>query len=65
MPVRLYPVGDDPQQVIASYRQALAAGARVVVGPLTRNAVNTLAAAPHLITVPTLVLNVPERAAGN
>ena len=62
LPVRLYPVTGDPQQLIASYRQALAAGARLVVGPLTRDGVNTLAAAPQLITVPTLALNVPERA---
>ena len=61
------PVSGDrrSQQLIASYRQALAAGARLVVGPLTRNAVNALAAAPHLITVPTLVLNVPERPGAN
>ena len=65
LPVRLYPVTDDAQQLIATYRQALAAGARLVVGPLTRNGVNTLAAAPHLVTVPTLVLNVPERPGAN
>jgi outer membrane PBP1 activator LpoA protein len=64
LPVRLYPVTDDPQQLIASYSQALAAGARLVVGPLTRNGVNALAAAPQLIKVPTLALNVPDRIAG-
>lgn len=63
LPVRLYAVTDDPQQVIAAYRKALAAGAQLVVGPLTRNGVTALAAAPQLITVPTLALNVPERAA--
>ena len=62
LPVRLYPVTDDPQQLIASYRQATAAGASLVVGPLTRNGVSALAAAAHLITIPTLALNVPERA---
>lgn len=62
LPVRLYPVAEDPQQLVASYRQATAAGARLVVGPLTRNGVSALAAAAHLITVPTLALNVPERA---
>ena len=65
LPVRLYAVADDPQQVVASYRQAVAAGARLVVGPLTRNAVNALAAAPQLITVPTLALNVPDRPAAS
>src|SRR5688572_3632618 len=34
--VRLYAVTDDPKQVIAMYRQALAGGARIVVGPITR-----------------------------
>lgn len=60
---RLYPVSDDPQLVLAMYRKALAAGARIVVGPLTRNGVSALAAAPNLITVPTLALNAPEHAA--
>ena len=63
--VRLYPVTDDPQQLTASYSQALAAGARIVVGPLTRNGVNALAAAPHLIKVPTLALNAPDRISGH
>ena len=62
LPVRLYPVAEDPQQLVASYRQATVAGARLVVGPLTRNGVSALAAAAHLITVPTLALNVPELA---
>lgn len=62
LPVRLYAVSDDAQQVLAAYRKALAAGAQLVVGPLTRNGVTALAASPALITVPTLALNVPERA---
>src|SRR5688500_17774197 len=57
LPVRLYAVTDDPQNVLASYRQALAAGAQLVVGPLTRNGVSALAAGAQLITVPTLALN--------
>jgi uncharacterized protein len=57
--VKLYPVGDDPQTVITAYREALAAGARIVVGPLTRNGVTALAGQPDEITVPTLALNVP------
>ena len=60
LPVRLYPVTDDPQLVLSAYRRALAAGAQVVVGPLTRNGVTALAGAPGLITVPTLALNVPD-----
>jgi len=60
LPMRLYPVTDDPQYVITAYRRALAAGAQIVVGPLTRNGVTALAGAPDLITVPTLALNVPD-----
>ena len=65
LPVRLYAVTEDPQNVIASYRQALAGGAQIVVGPLTRRGVSALAAAANLITVPTLALNVPERTSTN
>lgn len=65
LPVRLYAVSDNPQQIVSSYRQALAAGAQIVVGPLTRNGVNALAAATNLITVPTLALNVPDRGPGS
>ncbi|MEK6591834.1 MAG: penicillin-binding protein activator [Pseudomonadota bacterium] len=58
LPIRVYAVNDD-QDIVAGYRQALAAGARLVVGPLTRNGVTTLATS-GLIAVPTLALNVPE-----
>ena len=64
LPVRLYAVNADPQSALYVYRQALAAGAQMVVGPLTRNGVTALAAAPDLIKVPTLALNIPERKAG-
>ena len=60
LPVRLYPINDDPQYVISTYSKALAAGAQAVVGPLTRDGVSALAQAGELITVPTLALNVPE-----
>jgi outer membrane PBP1 activator LpoA protein len=59
LPVRLYPLTDDPQSAVAAYREALAAGARVAVGPLTRNAVSALAAS-QAVSVPTLALNIPE-----
>lgn len=65
IPVRLYAVTDDPKGVIATYREAIAAGARIVVGPLTRNGVTAVATTPGLITVPTLALNVPEGVASN
>lgn len=65
LPVRLYAVTDDPKSVVAVYREAIASGARIVVGPLTRNGVTAVATTPGLLTVPTLSLNVPEGVASN
>jgi outer membrane PBP1 activator LpoA protein len=59
LPVNIYPVGDDPRQSVETYIKALGAGARVVVGPLTRSGVTALAESATVI-VPTLALNVPE-----
>ena len=59
LPVRVYGSLDENNDVAALYRQAIAAGARAVVGPLTRNGVGVLAAEPD-ISVPTLALNVAE-----
>lgn len=63
MPIRVYPVGEEPKQAVESYRQAVKTGARLVVGPLVRGAVNAVAAGQ--INVPTLVLNAPEGAPPN
>jgi len=57
--VNIYSVGDDPQQAVETYIKALGLGARVVVGPLTRNGVTALAESATVM-VPTLALNVPE-----
>ncbi len=59
LPVRTYAVSDDPQQVVEIYIKALGAGARAVVGPLTRNGVTAVAESAAVL-VPTLALNVPE-----
>jgi hypothetical protein len=59
LPVNVYAVGDDPQQAVETYIRALGAGARVVVGPLTRNSVTALAESAAVM-VPTLALNVPD-----
>jgi outer membrane PBP1 activator LpoA protein len=61
LPLRVYAVGDDPAQTVASYATALAGGARLVVGPLTRNGVTAIAGNP--VPVPTLALNVPDAGA--
>ncbi len=58
LPLRVYAVGDDPGQIVSSYTTALAGGARIVVGPLTRDGVTAIAGNP--IPVPTLALNVPN-----
>jgi len=59
LPVRTYAVGDDPRQAVETYIKALGAGARAVVGPLTRNGVTALAESAAVL-VPTLALNMPE-----
>ncbi len=55
-PIRIYPVNEDTLNVLTVYEQAVESGARLVVGPLTRNGVAALAAS-NLVTVPTLALN--------
>jgi outer membrane PBP1 activator LpoA protein len=62
MPVRSYALGDDPEQAVATYIKAVNAGARVVVGPLTRNGVTAVMNSAAVV-VPTLALNVPDGAA--
>jgi outer membrane PBP1 activator LpoA protein len=59
LPVRVYAAGDDPEQVLDIYIKAINAGARIVIGPLTRNGVTAVAGSAAVI-VPTLALNVPD-----
>src|SRR5665647_379724 len=59
LPVRVYSNFDENSGVVAIYRQAIANGARAVVGPLTRNGVSALAAEKD-IPVPTLALNIVD-----
>ncbi len=59
LPVRIYASSDETKDVITQYRQAIANGAIVVAGPLTRDGVATLASFPG-ISIPTLALNVSE-----
>jgi outer membrane PBP1 activator LpoA protein len=60
LPVKIYPSGDQVEEVLTAYREALRSGARVIAGPLTKNAVTALAAS-RLVTAPTLALNTPEK----
>ncbi|MEO1767499.1 penicillin-binding protein activator [Thiobacter aerophilum] len=55
---RVYLCGDEAETV-AAYEQAVAAGARMVVGPLTRSAVVALVRSGK-VSVPTLTLSLPE-----
>ncbi|MDP1558694.1 MAG: penicillin-binding protein activator [Nitrosomonas sp.] len=57
--IRVYATSADPLDILVSYQEAIAAGAVMVVGPLTRDGVSALASS-HLITVPTLTLNAAD-----
>ena len=59
LPVRTYSVGDEPGAALDTYIRALASGAKLVVGPLTRNGVTAIMDSAAAL-VPTLVLNAPE-----
>lgn len=63
LPVRVYGSFDEGNDIVTLYLRAVANGARIVVGPLTRNGVARLAAEKEL-AVPTLALNVIEQPAG-
>lgn len=59
LPVVVYPTGDDPKDVIDTYDLAIRRGARFVIGPLTKNAVQAVATS-YAVSVPTLALSVPD-----
>ena len=58
MAITVYPTTESAEVISATYSRALEAGAQLVVGPLTRDAVARLAES-GLVTVPTLALNLP------
>ena len=64
VPVREYAVSENVASVLEGYRAAVAAGAQVIVGPLTRDAVTALAFGEP-VPVPTLALNVPDNTGRN
>jgi uncharacterized protein len=59
---RIYHTDASAERITKQYVLALEEGARVVVGPMTRNGVSALASS-GLVLVPTLALNQPETAA--
>jgi outer membrane PBP1 activator LpoA protein len=62
LPIWEYPVDDSADNLLATYARAVAEGARVIVGPLTREGVAVLVRSGH-VSVPTLALNAIESAA--
>jgi outer membrane PBP1 activator LpoA protein len=54
--LRLYDIGENPEQVETSYQQAVEDGAEFIIGPLDKSAVAKLAGLDTL-PVPTLALN--------
>jgi len=60
--IRLYSTSDDPLDILATYHQALTAGAVFIVGPLTRDGVSAMASS-GLLKVPTLALNTLDNTA--
>ena len=54
--IRLYSTTDDPLDIFVTYHEALAAGAILVVGPLTRDGVSAIASS-KILEVPTLTLS--------
>lgn len=54
--IRVYDIGEQPQQVMQSYWQAQAEGAEFVIGPLDKSAVELLAQQDSL-PIPTMALN--------
>jgi outer membrane PBP1 activator LpoA protein len=59
LPIKVYPSSDQTDDIVSAYGRATQAGARIVVGPLTKNGVTALAASRQ-VSVPTLALNLPE-----
>lgn len=59
LPVKVYATDEASGDILSVYLAAVQEGAKIVVGPLTRNAVSALAASKD-ISVPTIALNTPE-----
>jgi uncharacterized protein (TIGR00252 family) len=63
LPLKGYGTSDHPQDVLTAYQRAVSEGAKLVIGPMTREDVATLIKS-GLVSVPTLALNNPENEAG-
>ena len=59
LPITVYSTTGDTRRILEAYKQAVAGGARAVIGPLTRDGVSSLAQNAN-ISVPTIALNAPD-----
>ena len=59
LPLVVRATGDESFDVVQAYEDVVRAGARLVIGPLTRSAVTALAGTT-VVSVPTLALSAPE-----
>ncbi len=59
LPIVVYPTNDVAKNIVETYDRALRSGAQFVIGPLTKNAVQAIAAS-QAVTAPTLGLSVPD-----
>lgn len=59
LPVKVYATDETSGDILSVYLTAVQEGAKIVIGPLTRNAVSALAASKS-VSVPTIALNTPE-----
>jgi uncharacterized protein len=61
--LRFVAIGDNANDIVAAYNQALATNARAIIGPLTRDQVGALAyalAQSPAVNVPTIALNIVD-----
>ena len=58
-PIEIYDSEENTKNLLVIYNRILADNAKIVVGPMTRSEVTTIARS-GMVTTPTLVLNLPE-----
>ena len=59
LPIEIYDSGVDNKNLLAIYNQILSDNAKIIIGPMTRSEVTTIARS-GMVTTPTLALNLPE-----
>ena len=59
LPVKIYSTTGDTRLIVQAYERAVQDGARIIIGPLTRNGVSAVAEST-IVAVPTVALNAPD-----